>query len=287
MISAKPMAMVAMLALAGAAVAQEKADDVVMVASSDVAGQLLQNLLEYELRYDVVVKLSTLERARAEVGVARTKRADLLGIGRRKLSGIEAVAKRIRLVPAEAAHDQALMNLRIVWQMFQVALAADYLTIPGEEFPAPAPMMQLILLHRIRVAGVADIATTRLLLSSGDVLLHEDDYAAVADALISATGTPEESVFGHIYRLHKGDTDTRIHSALILGQMRDPATDVVPHLVVGLADEDMRLVQEAITALGMIGPAAKDAIPMLERLTEHENPQIAERAKAALRQVRG
>ncbi len=37
----------------------------------------------------------------------------------------------------------------------------------------------------------------------------------------------------------------------------------------------------------MIGPAAKDAIPTLEKLTEHEDPQIAERAKAALRQVRG
>ncbi len=32
---------------------------------------------------------------------------------------------------------------------------------------------------------------------------------------------------------------------------------------------------------------AKDAIPTLEKLTEHEDAQIAERAKAALRQVRG
>ncbi len=29
------------------------------------------------------------------------------------------------------------------------------------------------------------------------------------------------------------------------------------------------------------------AIPTLEKLTEHEDPQIAARAKAALRQVRG
>ena len=36
-----------------------------------------------------------------------------------------------------------------------------------------------------------------------------------------------------------------------------------------------------------VGPAAKDAIPTLEKLTEHEDPQIAARAKAALRQVRG
>ncbi len=37
----------------------------------------------------------------------------------------------------------------------------------------------------------------------------------------------------------------------------------------------------------MIGPAAKDAIPALENLTVHADPQIAEWAKAALRQVRG
>ena len=45
------------------------------------------------------------------------------------------------------------------------------------------------------------------------------------------------------------------------------------------------VVRETITALGMVGPTAKDAIPTLEKLTEHDDPQIAERAKAALRQV--
>ena len=39
------------------------------------------------------------------------------------------------------------------------------------------------------------------------------------------------------------------------------------------------------TALGILGPPAKEAIPALEKLAEHEAPQIAERAKAALRQV--
>ncbi len=42
---------------------------------------------------------------------------------------------------------------------------------------------------------------------------------------------------------------------------------------------------DAKANFGMIGPAAKDAIPTLEKLTEHEDPQIAERAKAALRQI--
>ena len=39
--------------------------------------------------------------------------------------------------------------------------------------------------------------------------------------------------------------------------------------------------------VGVAGPAAKDAIPILEKLTDHADPHIAERAKAALRQVRG
>ncbi len=48
------------------------------------------------------------------------------------------------------------------------------------------------------------------------------------------------------------------------------------------------VAREAITALGMIGPAAKEAIPRLEELAGgYSNPQISERAKAALRQVRG
>ena len=68
--------------------------------------------------------------------------------------------------------------------------------------------------------------------------------------------------------------------------MEDLATDITPHLIEELEDRDMRVVQEAITALGMIGPAAKDAIPPLEKLTQHDDPQIVERANAALSQVR-
>ncbi len=57
--------------------------------------------------------------------------------------------------------------------------------------------------------------------------------------------------------------------------------------VVMVASSDGRLLQETVTALGMIGPSAKEAIPTLEALTEHEDRQIVERATAALRQARG
>ena len=61
----------------------------------------------------------------------------------------------------------------------------------------------------------------------------------------------------------------------------------VSDLIIALDDPDAGVAGEAITALGMIGPAAEDAIPTLQKLTEHDDPQISERAKAALRQVRG
>ena len=54
-----------------------------------------------------------------------------------------------------------------------------------------------------------------------------------------------------------------------------------------LEASEFTLAVAAIAELGKIGPAAKDAIPTLEKLTEHDDRQIAERAKAALRQVRG
>ena len=52
-----------------------------------------------------------------------------------------------------------------------------------------------------------------------------------------------------------------------------------------LGDPSPRVVGEAITALGLIGPAAADAIPKLEKLAAMANRQIAGRAGAALRQI--
>ena len=66
-----------------------------------------------------------------------------------------------------------------------------------------------------------------------------------------------------------------------------PGTAAFDALLGAANDEDPVLVREAITALGMLGTEAKDAIPRLEILASHEDAQIAERAKAALRQIRG
>ena len=78
-------------------------------------------------------------------------------------------------------------------------------------------------------------------------------------------------------------------AAIRLGQ-RGPEGEEVAHavaaLVEALGDEESRVVAEAITALGMFGPEAESAVPALEERTGHGDAQIAERAKAALRQIR-
>jgi HEAT repeat protein len=143
--------------------------------------------------------------------------------------------------------------------------------------------MQLLLLT---VMDCADPDAPFLLAPFGQVL-SEEDGNSVADALLLEAETEEESLLGHLYKLHWGDRNERIRHALLVGERKDVAIDVTLHLIEELASRDTRVVQEAITALGMIGPAAKDAIPTLEKLTGHEDKQVAERAKAALRQIRG
>ena len=71
-----------------------------------------------------------------------------------------------------------------------------------------------------------------------------------------------------------------------LGRHGPQAAVAVPALVKGLEDKSLPVAREAVTALGMIGPSAKDAIPAMEKLVGHEDKQIRERQKAALRQIR-
>ena len=67
------------------------------------------------------------------------------------------------------------------------------------------------------------------------------------------------------------------------------AAPAVPDLLAAISDEDedLRVIREAITAPDMVGPKAADAVPSLETLTQHEDRQIAARANAALRQIKG
>ncbi len=110
--------------------------------------------------------------------------------------------------------------------------------------------------------------------------------AAQAMVAIAPDDPRSSGAYGYL-AAHHYDPRVRSKSALSAGYFGSAGESSVPFLLTALSDVDEIVVHEAITALGMIGPAAKDAIPTLEKLTEHDDPQIAERAKAALRQVRG
>ena len=107
----------------------------------------------------------------------------------------------------------------------------------------------------------------------------------IGDAILRIAPEASQAISVYAHRITKGDLSTRKDCALVLGRFGSEAAPAVPALVASLEWGRGALHAEVITALGMIGPAAKDAIPTLEKLTEHEDRQIAERAKAALRQV--
>lgn len=83
------------------------------------------------------------------------------------------------------------------------------------------------------------------------------------------------------------DRATAREAAIALSEMGTSAGAAV-RILVGASTADTSFhALEAITALGMLGPVAVEAIPTLEKLTRVDDPQIALRALAALRQIRG
>ncbi len=80
--------------------------------------------------------------------------------------------------------------------------------------------------------------------------------------------------------------EVRLRAAMTIGQFGSLAVDLVAELINATEDRDVRVVSEAITALGMIGPTARQAIGVLDAMSLREDKQISERAKAALRLIR-
>ncbi len=58
-----------------------------------------------------------------------------------------------------------------------------------------------------------------------------------------------------------------------------------PRLVRDLDSDDPTIVHEALLNLDMLGRFPREAEPTLKKLREHDDPQIAERAEAALLQL--
>ena len=116
--------------------------------------------------------------------------------------------------------------------------------------------------------------------------------APFAEAILLIDPSSTEAIDAHVFLVVHGDAyqqQTSVVALRHLGDRAHTATLWVAGLLAWVAEDPDTVKQiryEAVVTLGVIGPAAKDAIPTLEKLTEHDDPQIAERAKAALRQVR-
>ncbi len=252
------MAVVAMLAVAGVAIAQkpillgdirvidnETMESIRRVVDSELVRRLLAQLEEDPLQGTGAGQLDHLQRRLAD--------------GR---------------VPA---------TLGFTWLVLQEGLRDGYLGLWREGHGMPTEVKALLLLNCLPVPSGGQL---RRMTSKG-LVLGERDYDRLADELLSVPDDLDGLLLGLLYKLHDGDNEARVRAALFLGQLQEIPGIVVPHLLAELPAGHPRVVQEIITALGMIGPSAKDAIPTLEKLTEHADPQITERAKAALRQVRG
>ena len=88
----------------------------------------------------------------------------------------------------------------------------------------------------------------------------------------------------YFLRRHAADNVRRFH-ALAIGAPGKAAVQAVPQLVTVLERSKGRVAEDVITALGMIGPAAKKALPALQRLASHKEAGVRARARAALRSI--
>ena len=168
-------------------------------------------------------------------------------------------------------------------QMFKREVAAEVVGRMGKQAIDAIPSLAKALggkattKRRTRVVRTATVYARQ----------RADDFQprAAAAMIAIAPGDPRCAV-AYGWRVQHGASATeRAQAALRLGSFGKASADQVPELIAALGDETPRVVWEVITALGMIGPSAKSAIPKLKKLSEAKDKAIAVRAKAALKQV--
>lgn len=111
-------------------------------------------------------------------------------------------------------------------------------------------------------------------------------YLPLAEAVLAIQATGPAAARAHAYLLiYHPDPKRRLGAAMALGRQASTGSAMADQVVWALTDADPRVVREAITALGMMGPEAAAVAPKLEPLLDHADRQIAARAKVALRQI--
>jgi hypothetical protein len=104
-------------------------------------------------------------------------------------------------------------------------------------------------------------------------------------AIASIAPRHRDAVAAHIHQLQSVDPRERLRAAMHLGAMGEAGEAGVKPLCESTRDADRRVALSAVTALGMIGPSAKWAVPTLEVLAAHREPAFSRRAKAALKSI--
>jgi len=120
---------------------------------------------------------------------------------------------------------------------------------------------------------------------------NQDEFIQdAAETMIRIAPNDARCAVAYSYRLMQAPTEAeRSEAALRIGAFGKAAKSEVHTLIASTATNhqpSQRVRCESITALGMIGADAKEAIPALERLCNSEDQAIAVRARAALRQIR-
>ncbi len=174
-------------------------------------------------------------------------------------------------------------------RMFEPGLAAELLARREVDADIGLPVMQRVMVANkeswFRIGSQGSVGGDDRL-SPPRPEMHL--LMKLTQAMLSISSSDPRTAMAHGFVLDRhADPSRREMSAIAIGSFGSEGEEAIPFLLKALEDDGPRVVQTCITALGMIGPAAKDAIPTLEKLSEHADPQLAERAKAALRQVRG
>ena len=89
----------------------------------------------------------------------------------------------------------------------------------------------------------------------------------------------------HALLLSQGTILERYDAAESLGRLGVASPWVLRSLQGQLGRRDVRLIAATVTSLGMLGPAAKDAIPQLENIKSWGNKELKALVAAALRQI--
>jgi hypothetical protein len=119
-----------------------------------------------------------------------------------------------------------------------------------------------------------------------DVFLDRRIQTAAARALLRVAPMDARSVEAFALLAERPQAEDRLDAVAALRHAGAAAAPMLPQLMrMAAADESVLVRREAITTLGLLGAVAAPATALLERLAADRDPQVAEVARAALRQV--